>query len=270
MHRAASAPGGAIFAAAIKALGFMARYSRFETSGVEHLLEGEPGVLVGYHGRPHALDYFYLCALMHDRFGTFPKAIVRSSLQRTPLARDLMRQAGLYYGAPGEGEIARLRERREHLYVSPGGLREALRPFWKDRYRVSWGSRRGYIRLAARHHLPIYPCAAIGVDEAYLGLHDGHALAKRLGISIGPLWLAVGMGGPWPLALPFPVRIVQRIGAPIDLAPLRAQATSDERFEHDAHELVQGRVQRMLDDLLHERRARRRKGGVRTCPTRAR
>jgi 1-acyl-sn-glycerol-3-phosphate acyltransferase len=244
---------GALFTFAITVLRWMARYSRFETHGVEHLLHGEPGILVGYHGRPHALDYFYLCAFMHDRWGTFPKAIVRASLRRTPIARDLMRQAGLYYEGPDDQEIARLRERREHLYVCPGGLREGLRPFWRERYRVSWGERRGYIRLAARHGLPIYPCAALGVDDAYLGLFDGYALGKRLGVSIVPLWLAIGLGGLWPFALPLPVRITQRIGAPIDLAPLRAQAASEEAFEREAHELVQSRVQSMLDELRCQR-----------------
>src|SRR5204863_9523534 len=109
-------------------------------------------------------------------------------------------------------DIVAVKSEGEHLVLAPGGTREALRPFWK-RHHVDFGRRRGYLRLARAYDMPIIPVVASGVDETFLGLNDGRALSKRLfGRNDVPMWLAVGAGGIWPLALPLPVRIRQRVG----------------------------------------------------------
>jgi hypothetical protein len=74
-----------------------------------------------------------------------------------------------------------------------------------------------------------------------MGLNDGHALSKRLfGSAEIPAWLGLGLGGVWPLTLPFPVKIRQRIGPPIRLG--------DESLEK-AHAFVTSTLQSMLDEL---------------------
>ena len=89
-------------------------------------------------------------------------------------------------------------------------------------------------------------------------MNDGYAWSKRLlGVGTVPLWLGVGVGGLWPLSLPWQVRIRQRIGQAIDLAPLRARHADDERFVSTAHALVTGTLQSMLDELRRERAATR-------------
>lgn len=227
----------------------MACYSRYSVDGVSHLLDGESGMLVGYHGRPFTLDYFYLAARMQAEHGRYPRAIVLRSVEKVPVLRKLVRDAHMFYEAPDEAAIAELRARGDHLYVAPGGLHEALRPAWRGRYQVSWDGHLGYLRLALRHGLPIYPSAAVGVDDAYIGLNDGYALGRRLGVPAVPLWLGVGAFGLWPLALPWPVRIEHRIGAPIDLAPLRAEIPDEETFLRAADWLVRSRVQQLLNAL---------------------
>jgi len=146
-----------------------------------------------------------------------------------------------------EGKATRdaLRARGEHLIVAPGGMREAMRPFWGNGS-VNLGDRRGYLRLALRHGLPIVPAVAAGIDDTFLGLNDGYALSRRLfGRGDLPAWLALGVGGVWPLALPFPVKLRQRIGAPIRLDP-------DTPIDA-AHARVTATLQAMLDEL-HGRR----------------
>ena len=149
-------------------------------------------------------------------------------------------------GAPTSDEIDDLKARGEHLVVAPGGMREAMRPFWADG-RVDLGDRRGYLRLALRYELPIIPVVATGLDATFVGLNDGYRTSQRV-FHRGdlPAWLAFGAGGIWPLALPFPAKIRQRIGAPIRLATLPARGDED-RLEH-AHELVTATLQSMLDD----------------------
>jgi hypothetical protein len=94
--------------------------------------------------------------------------------------------------------------------------------------------------------MPIIPVVASGVDQTFLGLNDGHALSKRLfGRNGLPAWLGLGVGGIWPLALPFPVKIRQRIGTPI-----RPSSFADTEAVH-TH--VTTTMQSMLDALRRDR-----------------
>jgi len=233
----------------------MSHYSRYSVQGLSNLLDGESGMLVGYHGRPFTLDYYYLSARMHAEQGRYPRAVVLRSVKNVPVLRRLVSDARMFYGPPDEAAITELRGRREHVYVCPGGLHEALRPAWRGRYRVDWSGRHGYLRLAVRHGLPIYPSAALGVDEAYIGLNDGYALGRRLGVPGAPLWLGVGALGLWPFALPWPTKITHRIGTAIDLKPLRAEIDHDETFYLAADWLVRSQVQALLNDLKNDARS---------------
>src|SRR5204863_2173140 len=62
-------------------------------------------------------------------------------------------------------DLVALKSQGEHLVLAPGGTREALRPFWK-RQHVDFGRRRGYLRLARAHDMPIIPVVASGVDRS--------------------------------------------------------------------------------------------------------
>jgi 1-acyl-sn-glycerol-3-phosphate acyltransferase len=194
------------------------RYFRYETEGFETLAETEPSVIVAYHGGPWTFDLWMLGVRMYDELGYFPRAFWHRSWWRLPAVGRVVTELGGLPGPPTDADIVALKSQGEHLVLAPGGTREALRPFWK-RHHVDFGRRRGYLRLAREYDMPIIPVVASGVDETFLGLNDGRALSKRLfGRNDVPVWLAVGVGGIWPLALPLPVRIRQRVGTPVDPA----------------------------------------------------
>ena len=218
------------------------RYFRFEVEGFEHL-RGPAALLVGYHGGPWSLDVFMLSAKLHDELGHLPRAVFLSTWGAVPVLRDMVEALDGLYGPPTEADVALMRARGQHLVVLPGGTREALRPFWR-RGRVDFGARRGYLQVALRHGLPVIPTVGLGVDKTFIGVSDGYATSKRL-FSTGdiPLWLGLGVGGVWPLAMPFPVRITQRVGAPIDVSTI-AREQGLER----AHEVVVTTLQAMLDE----------------------
>jgi 1-acyl-sn-glycerol-3-phosphate acyltransferase len=203
------------------------RYFRFEIQGFDVLAASEPAVIVGYHGGPWTFDLWLLGARMHEELGYFPRAFWDRRWWRVPFVREFVEELGGAPGPPDGSEIAALKARGEHLAVAPGGTREAFRPFWRG-HRVDFGARRGYLRLAHAHAMPIIPVVATGLDETFLGLSDG------------PPWLGLGVGGIWPLALPFPAKITQRIGAPIRL---------DDGDLEEAHERVTATMQAMLDGL---------------------
>jgi 1-acyl-sn-glycerol-3-phosphate acyltransferase len=208
------------------------QYFRFETEGFEVLATTEPSLIVAYHGGPWTFDLWMLGVRMYDELGYFPRASWHRMWWSLPALRDAVTELGGIPGRPSDADVIAIKSRGQHLVMAPGGTREALRPFWK-RHRVDFGRRRGYLRLAYAHDLPIIPVVSSGLDETFLGLTEGRAFLRP--------WLALGLGGSWPFALPFPVKIRQRIGAPIRLdrdTPLE---------EANAH--VTATLQSMLDAL---------------------
>jgi 1-acyl-sn-glycerol-3-phosphate acyltransferase len=184
-----------------------------------------------------------------------PRAAWHRLWWQVPGLREAVTGLGGFAGRPSDDEIREIKSRGEHMIVAPGGATEGLRPFWRN-YEVDFGRRRGYLRLAYAHDLPIIPVVSSGVDETYVGLSERYELpapgARRHTI---PAWLGLGLGGMWPFALPFPVKIRQRIGAPIRLRSLGWEADSHESLER-AHEHVTTVLQSMLDDLRAEHRPR--------------
>jgi 1-acyl-sn-glycerol-3-phosphate acyltransferase len=231
---------------------FWTQYFRFETEGFDVLASTEPALIVGYHGGPWTFDLWMLAVRMHDELGYFPGACWHPIWWRFPVLRETVAELGGLPGAPTDLDVAAMKARGEHLVLAPGGTREGLRPFWKG-YRVDFGGRRGYLRLAYAHDLPIIPVVASGLDETFLGLNDAYALSKRLfGQEEVPTWLALGLGGLWPLALPFPVKIRQRIGAPVRLGSLPASSEDRDDALEEAHTRVTTEMQSMLDALRRE------------------
>ncbi len=104
----------------------------------------------------------------------------------------------------------------------------------------------GYLRFALKYRLPIVPVGAAGVDDAYIGLNDGTALAHRLGLPRGlAVWFGLGPLGVFPFSPPFPVKMHQIIGAPIELP--RGVDLKNPQVLLPLHELVTRKVQHLLD-----------------------
>lgn len=218
------------------------RYHRYTVDGFEHLAEGPAALIVGYHGRPIAGDLCMLSVYVHDRLGYLPRAIFHRAFEASPLLRPVLEGTG---GVVGDhASLAAAVAKGEHLVVTPGGTREGCRSA-RDRYRVDWGRRTGYLRLALRLGVDLVPVAAAGNDDTYLGLNDGDAWGRRVGLPAGlPLWLGVGPLGLWPLSPPFPVRIRQVIGPRI---PLPAVDARDHEALGRLHAEVTDTVQGLMD-----------------------
>jgi 1-acyl-sn-glycerol-3-phosphate acyltransferase len=229
------------------------RYHRYEVEGLEHLDGPGAALIVGYHGRPFAYDVCMLGVTLYERLGYLPHGIVHRGMKRIPVLRWLVDGLGFL---TGDGDdVARAVARGEHVVVTPGGAAEGCRGL-RDRYRVAWGERVGYLRLALRHGMAIVPVAAAGADGAYIGLNDAERLGRRLGLPRDWRWLPwLGLGplGPWPVSPPFPVRMRQLVGAPIDP---RADAAVDAN-DRGALLRLHARVQRAVQDLLDRARGRR-------------
>ncbi|MCU0686067.1 MAG: acyltransferase [Polyangiaceae bacterium] len=220
----------------LRAVGLLRNYHRYEVEGLDNLDSDTSLLVVGYHGKAVAMDMILLGATMFERFGKPPRPVLHQSLPTM-----LKNRLGWL---SGDGpELAEAVELGQHILTTPGGAREAARGY-ESRYRVEWGSRTGYLRLALRYGLPIVPVGASGVDDLYLAPADGYALGRRLGLPRGtPFWPALGPLGLFPFSPPFPVQIKQIVGRAIDLSGLR----DDERELGEAHRSIMADVQSLMD-----------------------
>ena len=223
----------------------MARWTRYEVHGLEHLLVDHPVLVVGYHGRPIAHDLCMLQNVLYARLGYMPHPIFHAAFDQNPRAAAVLAELGFLTG--DDERLAAAVARREHIIVTPGGTAEGCRSY-RHRYQVHWGRRTGYLRLALRHGLPVVPVASAGTDDTYLGLNDGYSWGKRLKVPEGmPAWLGLGLTGLWPLAVPFPVKIRQVVGAPIDLQADGPVDPQDRDALQALHRRVTSTVQGLLD-----------------------
>lgn len=223
-------------------------YHRYEVIGLSGLPRDRSALIVGYHGRPIAHDMCMLSTVIYDEFGYMPHGIVHRAALQIPVLKNISEGIGLI-GGDGEA-LQRAIAKGEHILVQPGGTREGCRSF-RHRYRADWGQRTGYLKLALRHRLPIVPAVAKGTDDTYIGLNDGHTLGKRLRAPFGlPLWLGIGPLGPWPISPPFPVKITQFIGEPIDLEHKRLIDVNNPNELLTIHAQIVNTVQQMLDRAM--------------------
>lgn len=222
----------------------MRRYHRFTVRGLHHLQDGKAKLVVGYHGRPIAYDLCMLQALLLESTGRMPRAIMHRAFAKTPVLRWLFEGGDFLSGE--EEPIAQAVAAGCSLITTPGGTREGCRSV-RQRYRVDWAERYGYLKLALRHRLPIVPAASAGIDDGYIGLNDGYRWGQRLGLPGGvPAWLGVGPLGLWPLSPPFPVRITLHLGEPIHLPAEGEIDPGDRQQLARLHVLIKTRVQELL------------------------
>ena len=144
------------------------------------------------------------------------------------------------------------------LLVYPGGDWEVHRPS-TDRNRVDFNRRKGFIRLALEHDVPVVPVVSIGGQETALFLSRGDRLARLFGLDrmfrlkVLPISLAL----PWGLNvgdmlghIPLPAKITVEALPPI-------YAREEFGNEPDLDE-VYDHVTRLMQDTLDAMAAERR------------
>ena len=144
------------------------------------------------------------------------------------------------------------------LLVYPGGDYEVHRPSW-ERNKVDFGGRKGFIRLALNHDVPIVPIVSIGGQETALFLSRGEGLAKALmldrffRLKVLPISIAL----PWGLNIgdmlghiPLPAKITIEALPPINLR----EEFGDDPDVDEVYDHVIRLMQETLDALAAERR----------------
>lgn len=198
---------------------------RAEVNGFEHVPD-EPVLFVGNHSGGGATPDTFVFLLAYNTFFTVEGrplyALAHDTVTAAPGVRQLIRKLGVVPAASSFSE--RIFASGGSALVYPGGDVEALRP-WRDRNKIVFSGRSGFLRLAHRCNVKIVPVVATGGHDTLMVLNDGRRTAKLLRldklarVKSLPMTLSVPWGlSPLPLPqFPLPAKIRMQVLEPIDV-----------------------------------------------------
>ena len=231
---------------------------RGEVRGLGNIPEHGPVLLVGNHSGGNVTpDTAVLVLAFSTYFGVERRfhQLAHNLVLSMPWL-GFLRKFGTVAASPSNAEAA-LRSGAA-LLVYPGGDHEVHRPSWEGN-RVDFAGRRGFVRLALEHDVPIVPVVSIGGQETALFLSRGAGISRLLRLDrmfrlkVLPISIAI----PWGLNvgdmlghIPLPAKITIEVLPAIHLRERFGPAPSvDEIYDH-----VTGTMQETLDALAAERR----------------
>jgi 1-acyl-sn-glycerol-3-phosphate acyltransferase len=161
----------------------------------------------------------------------------------------------------GHGNAEAILHQGGIVIVFPGGDHEVFRP-WRDRNRIDFDGRTGFIRLALRAGVPVVPITSCGAHESVVVLARGERIARalqlhRLRVKVWPIMLGPPFGlvpGGLP-TLPLPTKITIEVDEPFVWHRQHGPETADDdELVQRLYDEVTGTMQTTLDRLAAERR----------------
>ena len=219
--------------------------------GEENLPTHRPLMLVGNHTIYGIYDTPVFMLEMYQRHGITLRALGDHVHFKIPVWREFLSGLGVVDGT--REAAGQLMDEGQCILLFPGGAREVAKRRG-ERYRLFWGDRLGFARLALRHGCTVVPFSAVGGEEMLNIVYDAEellaspaaAVVRALGVRQQALIpLAVGLG---PLPLPRPKRLYFRIGQPI-----RAAGPDNDAQARALRDAVRAEVEAGLRMLLEER-----------------
>jgi 1-acyl-sn-glycerol-3-phosphate acyltransferase len=198
---------------------------RAEVHGFENVPD-EPVLFVGNHSGGGATPDTFVFLLAYNTYFTVEGrplyALAHDTITAAPGIGGLIRKLGVVPAANSFAE--RIAEIGGSTLVYPGGDVEALRP-WRDRNKIVFSGRKGFLRTAHSAGVKIVPVVSSGGHDTLIVLNDGRRTAQFLRldklarVKSMPMTLSVPWGlSPLPLPqFPLPAKIRMQVLEPIDL-----------------------------------------------------
>ena len=223
-------------------------YFRYEVVGLEHVPAEGRAVLVSNHGIL-PVDGLLLNYAIKQALGRWPRGLTDRRIFQIPVLRQFFMDLGIVLANPKTGRA--LLEREEIVYIMPGGAKEAFKPS-RDRYRLMWKRRKGFVRLAMLTGAPIVPAVCIGIDETYHVFFEGYQLSERLfgKEAFLPVSLPVGLG-----PLPMPVKLTHYVGRPLRFS-YKPEDADDPRKVSRLHRRVMAAMESLMERGMREKEMR--------------
>lgn len=249
------------------------RYFRPVVKGMERIPDGAALFIGNHNGAMLMPDVLVFGAALYERLGVdgLPYGMAHQLGVRLPGINDIVVPLGLMRGTQETG--CKLLAEGHRVGICPGGELDSMRAY-RDRNKVIFGNRRGYIRMALRAGVPIIPFVASGAHETLYILYDGRWLARLTGmdrwagIKAWPIVFCLPWGLWFGVPLPhFPFRtqIYVEVLEPVYFERSGEEAARDRDYVESCHQRVHSAMEAALRALDRERReaARKDKEGVR-------
>jgi 1-acyl-sn-glycerol-3-phosphate acyltransferase len=233
-------------------------YFRAQVRGLEHIPEEGPVLMDGNHSGGNATPDTSVFTLAFSTYFGVERRFYQlaHNLVLSMPGLGFLRKYGTVAASPENAR--RALQSGAAVLVYPGGDYEVHRPSWEAN-KIDFDGRRGFVRLALEHNVPIVPVVAIGGQETALFLSRGEGLSKLLmldrlfRLKVLPISIAV----PWGLNvgdmlghIPLPAKITVEVLPSIDLREqFGPEPDVDEIYDH-----VTTTMQETLDALAAERR----------------
>ena len=221
------------------------RYFRVELLGAEHIPEHGRALLVANRGGALPWDGLVLrTALRMQRPPLSPlRWLAEDSVIHYPFMGVVMNRLGAVRACPENAE--RLLAQDRLVAVFPEGA-QGSRKLFRDRYRLQRFGRGGYVKLALKLGVPVFPTAIIGAEDTNPVLSRSRLLGRLLGgesLPITPTFPWFGLAG----LLPAPVRWRIAVGPAIDLSAYGPDAADDALVVHRLNEQIRSSLQALVD-----------------------
>lgn len=227
----------------------LARYWRIDVSGLEHLPEKGPCLIVANRaGLPpyDGLMLSHAIERMHAS-GERPRFFVADWLMTAPFVQATLARLGGVRAC--RENAARLLGAGRFVVVFPEGVKGAAKVF-RERYQLKRFGRGGVIRVALETGAPLVPAGVVGAEEAHPILFKWQTPARVVGLPFLPVTPTFPLLGPLG-ALPLPSKWVIRFGPPVSFGELAPDAASDElllsRLTEELRSEIQALVRAGLD-----------------------
>ncbi len=218
--------------------------------GLGNIPAARPLLFVGNHTLFGVLDAPMLIGELWRLAGVALRPLGDDLHFKVPVWAGMSRRIGAVPASPEA--CAELMREGECILVFPGGAREVSKRKG-EKYKLVWGERLGFARLAVEHACTIVPFACIGVEDAFDVVIDADEilaspvgrLLERLGVRRDVVFPVVKGIGPTPL--PRPERLYFRFGAPLVVA-------RSDRPE-DVRDRTRAAIERAIEEQLAAREA---------------
>lgn len=226
---------------------------RVQWEGIEHIPTESGALLVSNHAGAIPSDAPAIMHGIETQLGRPVYGLAEYLFRDLPAIGTLWSRAGGVTAHP-DNAYRLLKEDQQLVLVFPEGAKGTGK-LYKDRYRLARFGRGGFVEIAMRAGVPIIPIAVVGAEESMPILFKSKRLANLLGIPYAPITANMLMFGPLGGLAYLPAKFRIRVLEPIHFTAEPDQERYSRARVMDASEMIRGRIQEALYDMLRSRRS---------------
>jgi len=226
---------------------------RVEWEGLEKLPKEGGALLVSNHAGAIPSDAPVIMHGIEELLGRPVYGLADYFFRTIPFVGTMWQRSG---GVPARPENAYrlLREQGQLVLVFPEGVKGPSKSFG-DRYQLRRFGRGGFVEIAMRAGVPIYPIAVIGSEETMPVVARLPVVAKLLGTPYFPVTINMLTMGPLGTILPLPAKFKIRVLDPVTFDAPRGLASYPRSQVMEGTDRIRSLIQEAVYELLRKRKS---------------